>query len=375
MLKRVFFNAIMFSIPAAFALVAFEFGFSQFYYSNTSNISDKRFDPIIGWRLAEGDHWIKPPHSFRKHVTSINSHGLRNRNISDENDPSVRRVIVLGDSFTFGQVTPEDKLFTTLLESKLNFQGSPRYEVINAGVPGYGSGQELLLMRSLAEQNVAGELYLLMLFTNDILDIQRLSYSRLRELPVRPGFQLDEEGIPQLVHLPKISGAYQSDSLVSVGRETRRTKTFQILARNIELFFQSRPGLINSLSNMGFSVEMPRMPALINGWYRPDILSAAIPLQRALIGEIKNEAEERGARLIVSLIPSAIQVYADTYGGLLQNTFPERDEIEAWLIPVPQANLYVPYHISIPTPWGTATVTAKAFEVAPPGKGKIALVR
>ena len=53
----------------------------------------------------------------------------------------------------------------------------------------------------------------------------------------------------------------------------------------------------------------------------------------------------------------------------------QTDEIEAWLIPVPQANLYVPYHVVIPTPWGTATVTAKAFEVERAGKEKIALVR
>lgn len=51
------------------------------------------------------------------------------------------------------------------------------------------------------------------------------------------------------------------------------------------------------------------------------------------------------------------------------------NDIETWLIPVPQANLYVPYHVVIPTPWGTATLTAKTFEVEGAGKKKVALVR
>ncbi|MGI9383247.1 MAG: DUF3108 domain-containing protein [Methyloligellaceae bacterium] len=53
----------------------------------------------------------------------------------------------------------------------------------------------------------------------------------------------------------------------------------------------------------------------------------------------------------------------------------QTNDIEAWLIPVPQANLYVPYHVVIPTPWGTATLTAKTLEVEGVGKKKIALVR
>ena len=48
MFKRSLFYAILFATPVVFTYVVFEYGFAQFYYTNTSDVSDKRFDPIIG---------------------------------------------------------------------------------------------------------------------------------------------------------------------------------------------------------------------------------------------------------------------------------------------------------------------------------------
>ncbi len=331
MIKRVLFYALTFAIPATLTYAILEYGVARFYYSNTSSISDKIFDPTVGWRLSEGDYWIKPPHSFSKHITSINRQGLRNKPISEHSNQDALRIIVLGDSFTFGQVIPEEKLFTTLLEYNLNREGLSLYEVVNAGIPGYGNAQELLLLKSLAEDNIVGDLYVLMLFTNDILDNQRLGHSDLRVNRVQPGFQLDSEGNLRLSHLPETTGAYQSDNFVAVTSEPMRTRTLQIITRNVESFFQTRPKLISLLGNLGISIEVPRMPGLINGWYRTDVLSVGVPLMRALIGEIAIEANNRGALIVVSLIPSPMQVYVDSYGELLRNSFPSSPEIEEWL--------------------------------------------
>jgi hypothetical protein len=67
--------------------------------------------------------------------------------------------MVLGDSFTFAQVTRTEDLFTLRLEDLLKEQGEP-YEVTNAGVPGYGNSQEFLLMKSLADDGVMADIYL-----------------------------------------------------------------------------------------------------------------------------------------------------------------------------------------------------------------------
>lgn len=52
-----------------------------------------------------------------------------------------------------------------------------------------------------------------------------------------------------------------------------------------------------------------------------------------------------------------------------------RDDIEVWLIKVPRKDMYVPYHVTIPTPYGTASATTTAFNVEFPGENKIAVIR
>ncbi|ODR97817.1 hypothetical protein AUC69_01520 [Methyloceanibacter superfactus] len=41
------------------------------------------------------------------------------------------------------------------------------------------------------------------------------------------------------------------------------------------------------------------------------------------------------------------------------------DEIEAWLVPVPRTDLYVPYKILVPTGWGSGSVTLTGLKAKP----------
>jgi lysophospholipase L1-like esterase len=78
---------------------------------------------------------------------NINSHGLRDREISIEKPINTFRILVLGDSYTYGhRVTSEGtyvKQLEAMLNQKLGHRGI-RYEVLNAGVPGYNTRQELI---------------------------------------------------------------------------------------------------------------------------------------------------------------------------------------------------------------------------------------
>lgn len=53
----------------------------------------------------------------------------------------------------------------------------------------------------------------------------------------------------------------------------------------------------------------------------------------------------------------------------------QTEEIEAWLIPLPGEDIYVPYHVSIPTPYGTAQMTSTAFHLETADQRKYALVQ
>jgi len=51
------------------------------------------------------------------------------------------------------------------------------------------------------------------------------------------------------------------------------------------------------------------------------------------------------------------------------------EDIEVWLIEVPKSGMFVPYHVTVPTPYGTASATSTAFQVEIPGHEKFAVVR
>jgi GDSL-like lipase/acylhydrolase family protein len=62
--------------------------------------------------------------------------------------PGVLRVVVLGDSFTFGGKVPLDETFSRSLERRLGaLDETRRAEVVNLAVPGYNTEQEVLSLK------------------------------------------------------------------------------------------------------------------------------------------------------------------------------------------------------------------------------------
>lgn len=105
-------------------------------------------DPYLGWRNAPG---LRGRHIVEGKVVPvvINPQGFRRRQpVSVEKPPHTQRILLIGDSMTAGFEVPEEKTFAALLEKKLNERGRQKYEVLNAGVRGYGTDQcELWLSR------------------------------------------------------------------------------------------------------------------------------------------------------------------------------------------------------------------------------------
>ena len=82
---------------------------------------------------------------------TINSQGLRDRERDWEKPKGVRRILGIGDSFTFGYQVALDESYLKQLETKLNRTGGGRsegkWDVINAGVTGYNMWQYLEYFR------------------------------------------------------------------------------------------------------------------------------------------------------------------------------------------------------------------------------------
>lgn len=103
--------------------------------------------PLLGWVLPPGTRsfTIDAP-------VSVNSLGLRDDELPLEKPAGERRVLCLGDSFTFGLGVRGEDLYPEQLEGRLSEAGLGPVQVVNAGVAGYNTRQELiyLLARGLA---------------------------------------------------------------------------------------------------------------------------------------------------------------------------------------------------------------------------------
>lgn len=150
-------------------------------------------DEFCGSRLRKSTSgvWTKEGHG----AITINSLGFRGSEFPLNRDPDekVFRIVVAGDSFIEALQVNEEATFCVRLQSLLNNQkpnDSVRYEIINAGVSGYGTAQEFYLLRH----------YLLPLKPDAVLlavypenDIRNNSLALDGPQP-RPYFQLSESG-------------------------------------------------------------------------------------------------------------------------------------------------------------------------------------
>ena len=85
----------------------------------------------------------------------INSHGLRDVEFPLSKPPNTYRIAALGDSFTYGGGITSGETYVKQLESMLNDrlgEHGVRYEVLNAGVPGFNTQQELIHLQEVGLQ-------------------------------------------------------------------------------------------------------------------------------------------------------------------------------------------------------------------------------
>jgi len=81
----------------------------------------------------------------------INSLGLRNHEITTNKPPGTCRILVLGDSTTFGWGVHTEKTYPFLLEQSFNTHPPStrweKYEVINTGIGNYNTAQEVASLK------------------------------------------------------------------------------------------------------------------------------------------------------------------------------------------------------------------------------------
>lgn len=205
----------------------------------------------------------------------INGLGLRGREVEAVDSPEVIRVVMLGDSFVFGVGVDERHLASTLLERRLNAERPGVHEVVNLGVSGYSTDQELLLLRRLGPR-LAPDVVVLVVCDNDLegnlLDFAYLRYYKPRFVSGQRGAELT--GVP----VPRLSAPQRA-----------------------KLWLSERSNLWNALRSR-YSPADPGRGAF--GIFQVGLASPSdedpVALTALLVREIREEALGLGARLLVA---------------------------------------------------------------------------
>jgi len=139
-------------------------------FKGLHQISD---DPQRVYELRPGAR-LELDSGSRQALYAINSLGFRDEEFPEEKPEGVFRILVLGDSMTFGPAMNLEQTYPKVLEELLNesVAAELRFQVINAGVSGYNPYQELATWRG-AGVALDPDLVIVGFCVNDVDDPRR----------------------------------------------------------------------------------------------------------------------------------------------------------------------------------------------------------
>ncbi len=109
-------------------------------------VTDATYGPFKIRRNVSKAHYVhKSYHGQWKFF--INSQGFRSKiKFSYDKPPGTIRIMTLGDSFTIGYEGQQEETYSAILEKYFRDNGYP-VEVINTGLSGFGTAEELIFFR------------------------------------------------------------------------------------------------------------------------------------------------------------------------------------------------------------------------------------
>jgi hypothetical protein len=247
---------------------------------------------VSGWQTGEGRAFV-----------SINSHGFHDRERSLEKGKGVTRIAVLGDSYTEAVQVDVDKNFCSVIERILKDSSKQghEFEVLNFGVSGYGTAQELLLLRKKVSLYSPDIVVLAFLTGNDIRNNSAVLEKSPRPFYIKSGhgFVLDQS----FTATPYYSNR-KSLLARSVLRLSDRSRLFQLMnraRRSVRVWSIQRDSNNTEITEFGLDsriYQIPRSPEWVEAW----------EVTEFLLKSFGTEVRELGALPLVVTLSNGIQV-------------------------------------------------------------------
>lgn len=148
-------------------------------------------DEELGWSLLPNNRLTRSNHDGEPWYIETDAQGVRGASAWPADAP--RRMLVLGDSFAFGEGIDLDERFDTLIQEQI-----PDLAIVNLGVMGYGTDQQLIRARSWIDQLRKDDILLILTYSNDFFDVVSTHHSGRS----KPWFESSNGGLVR--HQPEI---------------------------------------------------------------------------------------------------------------------------------------------------------------------------
>jgi len=256
-----------------------------------------QLDPQLGWSLRAAKRGWRSYHGDRGYAI-INAAGFRDGDRTLDKPDPVYRIAVLGDEYSEAAPVALRDTWWAQLELKLQYCGfrpGKLVEVLNFGVAGYSTAQELVLLQTRV-MRYAPDLVLLQVAPDDVID----NSSVLAANKLRPFYFLDAHAVPRI-----------DDSFSSLPEFERGMQTRYRLAAEIGDHIRAFQ-LVRELARQTFIAPAHADVAVSSGSQYED----AWRVTEALIGRMNDYARRNGAELRLVVVPPARQAggemsYAD----------------------------------------------------------------
>ena len=141
-MKKQLANLLLLLATFLLSILVLEIGLRLFF---PQPMTKANIDPDLGWFNTPNAEFTYTRQEFTNTV-SYNSFGFRDSEHSQQKPAGVFRIAVLGDSYMEGGQVPLDSVFSKVLERIIQDEGY-NCETLNFGVSGYGTDQELVLLK------------------------------------------------------------------------------------------------------------------------------------------------------------------------------------------------------------------------------------
>ncbi|MBM98754.1 MAG: hypothetical protein CMJ77_06465 [Planctomycetaceae bacterium] len=255
------------------------------------------------------DGQVFVPESDRFVQLRFNGDGMRGQPFELQKSEGVRRIAILGDSMVAAIGANEEDTAVQVLQQKLsNTPGPEKWEVMNFGVSGSATGQELVLYREVVKHYQPDIVVCAFCIWNDFGDNSR----ELSSSPNRIYFDLNENGdLKQL----KLS---QSRSTISTW--LNQNSRFYLWQKHA-----TRVATQRTKKRVGF---LPK-GKLIYHSEPTDELERAWTITEKLIETFHREVESDGSQFVLAVLPSADQIHDENWSRIISNAGSSSPQMDA----------------------------------------------